>query len=320
METKRYQWKGRWQGVCVFPITCFTPDYKVDYDAQRSLFHYLVESGVSGMGVNGHTGEGEVLTLEERKKIIKIAQEEVKGKIPISTGLHAHTFEEGIEQAKELEKTGVDIIMILSPGIYLCDNRQVPEYGIAYHKAIAKAINIPVVMHQVYGTVDEYPTDALVRMFREIDSLIGVKLANSWDTLWAKLEADMRALRAIGRDNISVFPAGRFLPTFSTGLADGTFTGYTNFGTKQVLALWNAINQNNLREARKIYNEELFPVEAALYYNPMADLIARYKEACCMLGLIPSSTVRPPKLPISDQGRELIREALIKVKLLPATK
>ena len=51
MEIKRYQWKGRWTGINVFPITCFTPDLNVDYDAMRKLFRYLVNAGVAGQGV-----------------------------------------------------------------------------------------------------------------------------------------------------------------------------------------------------------------------------------------------------------------------------
>lgn len=314
-----YQWKGRWRGINSYPVTVFTPDYKVDYDAQRVLFRQLINNGISGMSLNGHTAEGEALTKEEKINIIKIAKEEAKGKIPIGSAVTGNTYDEAAGLAKEFEKLGLDFIMILAPNIYLFDARYAPEYGIEYHKAVARSVNVPVVFHQVYGTVDEYPTDAFAKIFREIDNLIGVKLATNWDTLWHKLEADMRALRALGRDNISLFPAGILLPAFSTGLADGTFTGYTNFGAKQILALWNAINQNNLEEARRI-NEQIHPVEAALCYNPMSDLIARYKEVAYMMGLIPSPTVRPPKLQVNEQGREKIREALIQAQLLPAKK
>ena len=221
-----YKWKEKWGGIIVPPITCFTPDLNVDYDALKTHFRYLINSGVCGMAVGGHTGEGETLKIEERNRIIEIAQEEAKGRIPIAGMLHgALNYEEGIEQAKVLEKIGVDYINILSPNLYLFDARQAPEQGIEYHKAIARAINIPVGMHQVYGTANEYPTTSLVKMFKEIDNLIKVKLATGPSCLWHKLEADMRALRAIGRDNVYLFTGGTFLPTFAWGV-DGAGTGY----------------------------------------------------------------------------------------------
>jgi 4-hydroxy-tetrahydrodipicolinate synthase len=312
-----YQWKGRWTGVNVPTFTCFTPDFKVDYEATRALFRRLVgTTGIAGIAVNVHTGEGEVLTIEERKNIIEIAKEEAKGKIPVATGIHADTYEEGVKQAQEMEETGVDALMILAPNIYLWDAREAPEYGIEYHKAIAKKVKLPLVMHQVYGTAHEYPTDALAKMFKEIDTLVAVKLANGWHTRWTKFEEDLRALRAVGRDNISLFPGSQHFTTFLWGV-DGAWTGFGNFAGEHLVALFNAARQGNVSEEKRLYDKK-YPLENALYGAPMVNLIARYKGAAYMCGLIPSPTVRPPKLPLSDQEKKRLREALEKAEMLPA--
>lgn len=315
MELKRYQWKGRWTGINVYPITCFTPELEVDYDAMRKLFRYLVDAGVAGMGVNGHTGEGEVLTREEKKKIIRIAQEEVQGRIPITTGIHTHTIDEGIEEAKEMEKTGVDAVMILSPGLYLFNAMEDPRMGIAYHKAIAKAVNVPVVMHQSYDHqgLHEYPTWAFAKMFREIDNLVAVKLANGWDTKWLKLEADMQALRAIGRDNISLFPGTATMITALWG-ADGAFTGYAVFDPEGLIDLWNAVQRGDLETARRIHFERILPLEAVIYVAPMVDLITKYKEVAYWRGLIPSARVKL-RMPLSEEVKKSLYEGLEKTTL-----
>ena len=315
MEMKRYQWKGKWTGVNVYPITVFTPDLQVDYDAMRSLFRYLVNAGVSGLGVNGHTGEGECLTREEKKKIIQIAREEVQGKIPICTGIHTHTIDAGVEEAREMEKAGVDTVMILAPAYYLLNTMEDPRYGIEYHKAIARAVNIPVVMHQSYDHQGacEYPTWAFAKLFREIDNLVAVKLANGWDTKWLKLEADMQAARAIGRENISLFPGTASMITFLWG-CDGCFTGYANFDPYGLIDLWNAVQRGDLKEARKIHNERIRPLEEVIYVSPMVDLITKYKEVTYWTGLIPSPRVKH-RLPLREEVRRKLYDGLKKTTL-----
>lgn len=310
-----YEWQGRWTGINIPTLTCFTPDYKVDYESTRALFRHLAGiKGVGGIAVNVHTGEGEVLTIEERKKIIEIAKEEAKGKIPVATGVHASTYEEGVRQAKEMEETGVDALMILAPSIYLWDAREAPEFGIEYHKVIAKAVKLPLVMHQVYGTAHEYPTDALAKMFREIDNLVAVKLAVSPATV-VKLQKDMRALRAIPRDNISLFPGSKYSFTFPWGV-DGAWSGLGNLACKEIADLFSAVREGNAEKARKL-GDQIEILEEVLYPKPMVKLIARYKEATYMRGLIPSPTVRPPKLPLPEQEKRVLYEALEKAQMLP---
>lgn len=315
MEIKKFQWKGKWTGVNVYPITVFTEDMKVDYDAMRSLFRFLVKAGVAGIGVNGHTGEGECLTREERIKVIQIAREEIQGKIPICTGIHKHTIDEGVEEAKALEKAGVDTVMILAPAYYLLNTMEDPRYGVEYHKAIARAVNIPVVMHQSYDHQGacEYPTEAFAKLFREIDNLVAVKLANGWDTRWLKLEADMQALRAVGRENISLFPGTTSMMTFLWG-CDGVFSGYACMDPHGLIDLWNAVQKGDLAEARRIHFTRIRPLEEVIYVRPMVDLITKYKEVCYWMGLIPRATVKH-RLPLLPEVRRKLYEGLKKTSV-----
>lgn len=310
-----YQWKGKWTGINVPTLTCFKDDFRVDYNATRALFRSLATiKGLAGIAVNVHTGEGEVLSIDERKKIIQIAQEEAKGRFPITTGIHANTYEEGIWQAREMEKTGVDALMVLAPNIYLFDAREAPECGIQFHKAIAKTVNLPLVMHQVYGTINEYPTDAFVKMFNEIDNLVAVKIAGTFAP-WRRYEKDLRALRAIGRENVSLFPGGSFWSTFLWGV-DGAWSGFGNFGCERLVALLTAVRENRIEEARTL-NEQISALEEVLYVKPMVDLIARYKQVTHFVGAIPSAVVRPPKVHLDDQEKARLRKALEAAEMLP---
>ena len=187
--------------------------------------------------------------------------------------------------------------------------------GIEYHKALAKAVNVPVVMHQSYdhAGLHEYPTWAFQKMFKEIDNLIAVKLANGWDTKWLKLEADMQALREIGRENISLFPGTATMVTALWG-ADGAFTGYAVIDPDGLVSLWNAVKKGDLEAARTIHRERIRPIEEAIYVAPMVDIITKYKEAAYWRGVIPRATVKH-RMPLSDEAKSKLYSGLEKTSL-----
>ena len=314
-----YNWqgKGKWKGINAYPVTPLTPELKVDYESYRNVLRYLLQSSVSALGLNGHTAEGEFLTIEERKQLLKIAQEEVQGRIPISCAVYGRCMEEAIGLAQMWEKLGADLIMILSPNLYLWDARDNPKDGIIYHRLVARSVKLPCVFHQVYNTQDEYPSETLAQIFKENDNLVGVKLANGFGTPWAKLEADMEALRGVGRDNIGLFPGTLSMMCFLWG-CDGAFTGYCNFDGTGLVELWNAVQRGDLEAARKIHFGRIRPIEAIVYARPAGDLMARYKEVTRLTGLIPCSSVRPPKSELTEEEKRQIYEATKKCGLIGA--
>jgi len=315
MAYQGYKWQGRWRGINAYPITPLNPDLSVDYTSFRSLIRYLLDSGVAGLSLNTHTAEGEFLTIEERKQLLLIAQEETKGRVPVGSGVFGRSIEEATELAQIWEKMGADFIMITSPNLYLWDARDNPKDGIIYHKAVARSVNRPCIFHQVYNTQDEYPTDALLKIFREIDNLVGVKLANGFDTSWLKLEADMEALRGVGRDNVGLFTGTISMMTFLWG-CDGAFTGYCNIDGTGLVDLWNAVQRGDLEAARKLHFGRIRPIEKIVYVRPAGDLMPRYREVTRLCGRIPCSSGRPPKAPLSEEEKRRLYDAVKKAGLL----
>ena len=55
----------------------------IDFDAVREHFRFLLDHDISALCVGGHAGETECLTMDERLKIIHIALDETKGRIPV---------------------------------------------------------------------------------------------------------------------------------------------------------------------------------------------------------------------------------------------
>ena len=58
------------------------------------------------------------------------------------------------------------------------------------------------------------------------------------------------------------------------------------------------------------------PLAEVIFASPVRNYRARLKEALAILGVLDRAVVRPPLLPISDDERERLRNALREAKLL----
>ncbi|HHF98718.1 MAG TPA: 4-hydroxy-tetrahydrodipicolinate synthase, partial [Candidatus Aerophobetes bacterium] len=90
-----------WEGVISAIITPMKDGgEKVDAEAMRSYLDFIVEKGVDGVFVGGTTGEGPLLSLEERKQIAEVAVEKLKGKVKVIVHTGCITTEESIRLTK----------------------------------------------------------------------------------------------------------------------------------------------------------------------------------------------------------------------------
>jgi 4-hydroxy-tetrahydrodipicolinate synthase len=68
--------------------------------------------------------------------------------------------------------------------------------------------------------------------------------------------------------------------------------------------------QGRWNEARAIW-ERILPLEEVVYGSPVRDYRARTKVALELLGVIDSTVMRPPLLPVGEEATGAIRDALI---------
>lgn len=70
-----------------------------------SLFGRVAgHEGINGIVVNGHTGEIMTLLPHERAEAVRIAADELKGEIPVISGVSAEGTIEAIRHAKAVEE------------------------------------------------------------------------------------------------------------------------------------------------------------------------------------------------------------------------
>ena len=134
--------KVKWSGVFPAVLIPFKDDYSIDEEGFRSLVRWVAShEGVNGIVVNGHTGEIMTLLPEERAEAVRIAADELKGRIPVISGVSAEGTIEAIQHAQAVEKAGGSGILLMPPHSWLRFGMQ-EESPVQFFKDVAEAYAI----------------------------------------------------------------------------------------------------------------------------------------------------------------------------------
>lgn len=132
--------KVKWSGVFPAVLIPFKDDYSIDEEGFRSLVRWVAShEGVNGIVVNGHTGEIMTLLPEERAEAVRIAADELKGSIPVISGVSAEGTIEAIQHAQAVEKAGGSGILLMPPHSWLRFGMQ-EESSVQFLKTLQKLL------------------------------------------------------------------------------------------------------------------------------------------------------------------------------------
>lgn len=127
------------EGSWVAMPTPFTADNKIDYDGFKVLIDRQIKYGTSQLFILGSAGEVTLLTLEEKKQIVKEVIKMTKGRIPVFFSAAAFTTEASVEFAQYCEEEGADGVVFTVPPYVL-----VPQAAALVHlDTCMSAISIP---------------------------------------------------------------------------------------------------------------------------------------------------------------------------------
>ena len=161
-------------GSIVALVTPMQEDGSVDYDGLRNLIDWHIAEGTDCIGVVGTTGESPTVSVNEHCDIIRVAVAHAAGRVPIMAGAGANSTREAIELTQFSKEVGAD-----------CSLQVVPYYnkpsqeGIYQHfKAIAEAVDLPVVLYNVPSrTVADMLPETALRL-AAVPGIVGVKEAS----------------------------------------------------------------------------------------------------------------------------------------------
>ena len=146
----------------------------VNTEALKKLIEFLLKQNASGFYIGGATGEGLLLSLDERKKLCEKAIEYIGGECTKIVHITDMNYSNTIELAKHAEACGADAISAIPPIYFSYDDEDIYDY----YKNIAASVNIPVMIYYASSANRIMPTGLFKRLF-EIDNITSVKWTNS---------------------------------------------------------------------------------------------------------------------------------------------
>lgn len=165
--------QGPITGSIVALVTPMQDDGSVDYAALRKLIDWHVAEGTDCIGVVGTTGESPTVSVEEHCEIIRVSVEQSGGRVPIMAGCGANSTAEAIELARFAKKVGADCQLQVVPYY----NKPTQEGQYLHFKAIAEAVDLPVVLYNVPGrSVADLAHDTVLRL-AQVPGIVGIKEA-----------------------------------------------------------------------------------------------------------------------------------------------
>ena len=165
--------QGPLTGSIVALITPMQDDGSVDYAALRKLIDWHIAQGTDCIGVVGTTGESPTVNVDEHCEIIRVSVEQAAGRVPVMAGCGANSTSEAIELARFAKKVGADSQLQVVPYY----NKPTQEGQYLHFKAIAEAVDLPLILYNVPGrSVADMAHDTVMRL-AQVPGIVGIKEA-----------------------------------------------------------------------------------------------------------------------------------------------
>lgn len=284
-------------GMFAALATPLNEDKSIDYTGLEQLIEYLIEEGMNGLLVGGSNGEYSLMSMKERKDVIKFVCETSNSRLPIMAGTGCHRTEETIELTKYAAEVGADCALVISP-YYMTTSRQ----GIIDHyRAVAENSNIGILIYHYPDATGVELDPELLHEISQINGIVGIK--NTADGQHTS------KLIALTKDNpnFSVLTGFEHLivPTLAMG-GHGAIGVAHNLAPKKIVRLYDLIvNENNIKEATKL-NQELLDLYNVIEEETIPGTVKAGLEALGLSG----GPSRLPLVPASEEFRTKIETVL----------
>lgn len=305
-----------YNGVFPAAILPMTADYEPDFEAYAHYLDWLIaDQHAVGLAVNMDTGEGPQLSAAERRRVVEVAAHVAHGRAAVVAGVMGATTQDAVAAAKMIKEAGADGLVVF-PNAGFRNAPLDPRIPYEYHKAIADATHLPIVLFQlapVFGGVN-FSREALLKML-SIPEVQAIKEA-SFDAEYFSYTVE--TVKMSERPVTVLTGNDRFMTESILLGADGALLGFCAIGCGMVAEMLAHYHADEIAEVMEM-RSRVQRFADFIYQDPVLDYRARCKVALAHVGIIDRSRtfIRPPLLQISDAEYDQIGEAVLQAGMLP---
>jgi len=301
----------RLSGIIPATVTPMNERFEVVEDDLRNYMKWLSHFKIGGLAINVDTGEGPTLTREERRRILGEVVDVVKGKVPVIAGVPPASTEQAVATAVDAREAGARGLLVFpNPAFY--GKPLPPDYPYQYHRAIAEASGLSIVLFQLQPDLGGYDlTEETLLKLIQIPEVVAIKEASFDARKYTQL---IRSLAKAKRKITLLTGNDNFIAESLIIGGEGALIGFGTLATAEQIEMLEKIKRREYSDALEIW-ERILPLEDVIFGAPVRDYRARTKVALALQGVIENVHVRPPLLPLSRDEVEKVRAALKKAEL-----
>jgi len=259
---------------------------KLDEKAFGDLIEWQIANGTNGIVPCGTTGESATLTHEEHHRVVKLAVEVAKRRVPVIAGTGSNSTAEAISLTKHAKEDGADGALLITPYY----NKPTQEGLYRHYKAVAEAVDLPQILYNIPGRTGVNMLPATVARLCGMKNIVGIKEGSG-----SVQQASDIAQSCGDRLTVLAGDDALTLPMMAVG-GKGVITVTANVMPKEMARLVKSFQEGRVEESRQLHFK-LSPLFAALFYetNPIP-----VKEALGLMGKIDPEL----RLPLCQMGMD----------------
>jgi 4-hydroxy-tetrahydrodipicolinate synthase len=280
-------------GSIVALVTPFSNNL-VDLDALEKLIEWQIDSGTDAVLVCGSTGEGLLISDEERSKIITTSIEIIRKRVPLIVGCSACWTRDAVKLTQNAEKLGANGVLVIAP-YYV----KPTQCGIVAHfTAVHEQSNIPIIMYNNPGRCAVNMTVDTVIELSRLSRVVAFKDSDTDLTRVSAIRSKAHKLKLLSGDDATLLG-------YLTYGGDGCISVACNVEPALVKELITSCVNGDILTARKI-DKKLAILNDVLFVesNPIPVKYILYKA-----GFI-KNELRSPLIPASENAICKINNAM----------
>ncbi|MGW5146796.1 4-hydroxy-tetrahydrodipicolinate synthase [Rhodococcus koreensis] len=286
-------------GVLTALTTPFDADEQIDVNKLKVVVDRSIKAGVDGVVAAGSTGEVGALSSDERLRLVDTVIEHAGGRVPVIAQTGATTTAEAIRLSRAAEKSGADVLMLITPFYEPLST----EETVTYIKDVASSVELPIMLYNIPAVTGVNLDPATVRsLAEEVDNIRYIKDSSAnWE----------QALQLIHHhsDVIGTFIGwDSYIYSALVEGAAGVMAGAANVVPDEIVAVNRLIADGDLHGALAQWRD-LYPVIDSMISVPF---ISAVKAGLALQGE-PVGTPRRPTAELPAEQVERIGRALKKL-------
>ncbi len=281
----------KFKGIFPALLTPFDANDRIHFEALQMLTERLLGQGVAGFYVDGSTGESFLLSMEERKALIKAAAAYNLGRGTLIAQIGCISTKDAIELAKTAKECGYDAVSSVAPFYYRFSFEEIKKY----YYDVVNAADIPMIIYNIPAFSGVTFSVEQMGEFLKDPRFIGIKHTSSDYFV-------LRQLKTAFPDKIMF---NGFDETFLAGLsmgAEAAIGSTYNFMPEIFIRIYKHFLAGEIEAAAKLQAEADKIITLLCRYGVMAGAKAILTD----MG-IPMGSVRAPFIDLTDEQKaELI--------------